>query len=143
MAFDPLAPYRRTPLPPEATTTRPKEPEGYVAFGGKDRVERLRIRRAMAPTRSPRYLHLQDMAYDGKFGTNCVLVYEFMMVQVRGKNLQGMIVAIENGTVDFIQEYDPDLWPKPADDAPFIESIEVIMPSDDDESEKMDDVKPH
>ncbi len=55
MAFDPLAPYRRTPLPPEATTTRPKEPEGYVAFGGKDRVERLRIRRAMAPTRSPRY----------------------------------------------------------------------------------------
>jgi hypothetical protein len=136
MAFDPLAPYRRKPLAPE-TTTEPKEPEGYVAFGGKDRVERLRIRRAMAPTRSPRYLHLQDMAYDGKFGTNFALVFEFMTVLVRGKNLQGMIAAIENGTVDFIQEYDPDLWPKPADDEAFIESIKIVINGDGADAEKM------
>ena len=61
MTIDPLAPYRKKPLTVE-TTIEPKEPEGYVAFGGKDRVERRRIRRVMAPTRSPRYLHLQDMA---------------------------------------------------------------------------------
>ena len=41
-----------------------------------------------------------------------------------------MITVIENSTVDYIQEYDPDLWAKPADDAPFIESIEVVMPGD-------------
>ena len=142
MAFDPLAPYRRKPLVPE-TTPAPKETEGYVAFGGKDRVERLRIRRVMAPTRSPRYLHLQDMAYDGNFGTNFALMFEFMIVLVRGKNLQGMITAIESGTADFIQQYDPELWPKPADDAPFIESIEVVIPGDGGESEKLNDVKPH
>jgi hypothetical protein len=142
MTFDSLAPYRKKPLLPE-TTTEPKEPEGYIAFGGKDRVERLRIRRVMAPTRSPRYLHLQDMAYDGNFGTNFALMFEFMIVLVRGKNLQGMITAIESGTADFIQQYDPDLWPKPADDAPFIESIEVILPGGGGESEKLSDVKPH
>ena len=141
MAHDPLAAFRRKPLSTEATTTEPKEPEGYVAFGGKDRVERLRIRRAMAPTRSPRYLHLQDMAYDGKLGTNFALVFEFMVVLVRGKNLQGMIAAIENGTVDFIQEYDPDLWPKPADDAPFIESIEVVINGESAESEQIGEAK--
>jgi hypothetical protein len=46
-------------------------------------------------------------------------------------------------TVNFIQKYDPDLWVKAADDAPFIESIEVFMPGDGDESEKMSNVKPH
>jgi hypothetical protein len=45
--------------------------------------------------------------------------------------------------VDFIQKYDPDLWARPADDAPFIESIEVVMPGDGDESKKMSNVKPH
>jgi hypothetical protein len=143
MSFDPLAPYRRKPLVTEPTITGPKEPEGYIAVGGKDRVERLRIRRVMAPTRSPRYLHLQDMAYDGNFGTNFALMFEFMIVLVRGKNLQGVLTAIESGTADFIQQYDPDLWPKPADDAPFIESIEVIIPGDGGESEKQTDVKPH
>ncbi len=54
-----------------------------------------------------------------------------------------LITAIESGTADFIQQYDPDLWPKPADDAPFIESIEVVIPGDGGESEKSSDAKPH
>jgi hypothetical protein len=54
-----------------------------------------------------------------------------------------MITAIESGTADFIQQFDADLWPKPADDAPFIESIEVVIPGDGGESEKLSDVKPH
>jgi hypothetical protein len=70
-------------------------------------------------------------------------MFEFMIVLVRGKNLQGVITAIESGTADFIQQYDPGLWPKPADDAPFIESIEVVMSGGGDESEKISDVKPH
>jgi hypothetical protein len=52
-----------------------------------------------------------------------------------------MIAAIENGTVDFIQEYDPDLWPKPADDAPFIESIEVVINGESAESEQIGEAK--
>jgi hypothetical protein len=117
---DPLAAFRQKP-------GGKREPETYAAFGGKDRVERLRIRRAMNMTRSPRYLHLHDIGYDGPFGKTFTLYYDHMVVMVRGKNLQTVVLALENGTADFIQEYHPDLWEKPADGEPIIESIEVVV----------------
>ena len=131
---DPLAQFRRTPVAPggaAAATSgpaKPKDPEAYVAFSTKDKVSRLRIRRAMAPTRSPGYPYLLDVVYDGSYGTNFVLVFTFLMVLVRGKNLQSLVFALENGMADFIQEFDPDRWAKPTDDsAAFIESIEVVV----------------
>ena len=139
---DILAQYRRKPLENAGVALKPKETEKYAAFDAKDRVERLRIRRAMAPTRSPRYLHLQDMAYDGDYGTNFVLDFDFMLVLVRGKNLQSVVSAIENSTADFIQEYHPELWPKPADGEPIIESIEVVMRASGEDAEKPA-AKPH
>ena len=125
---DPLAQYRRTPAAPGGTQARPRETDEYVAFDGKDKVSRLRIRRAMAPTRSPGYAYLMDVVYDGGYGTNFVLVYTFLMVLVRGKNLQALIYALENGMADFIQEFDSERWAKPADaNAAFIESIEIVV----------------
>jgi hypothetical protein len=127
---DPLAPYRRKPATPGEVTgsKQDKEPEGYLAFDAKDKVERLRIRRANAPTRSPGYAYLLDIAYDGSYGTNFALVYTFLLVLVRGRNLQGLITALENGMADFIQEFDADRWAKPTDPkAAFIESVEVVV----------------
>jgi len=125
---DPLAQFRRTPATPSAATpSPPKGADGYVAFATKDKLSRLRIRRAMAPTRSPGYPYLLDVIYDGTYGTNFVLVFTFLMVLVRGKNLQTLVFAIESGMAEYIQEFDPDKWAKPADDsAAFIESIEVV-----------------
>jgi hypothetical protein len=126
---DPLAQFRKTPVVSGgAGPSKPKESDEYLAFGAKDKVSRLRIRRAMAPTRSPGYAYLLDVVYDGSFGTNFVLVYTFLMVLVRGKNLQTLVFALENGNVDFIQEFDPDRWGKPKNEtAAFIESIEVVV----------------
>jgi hypothetical protein len=128
---DPLAQFRKTPPgagAPAMTSTPPKEREGYVAFGTKDKVSRLRIRRAMAPTRSPGYAYLLDVVYDGNYGTNFVLVFTFLMVLVRGKNLQQLVFALESGMADFVQEFDADHWAKPTDEtAAFIESIEVVV----------------
>jgi hypothetical protein len=127
---DPLEKFRKAPIEPKqgADTTPPKEPSEYIAFDAKDNAQRLRIRRANAPTRSPAYTYLLDIAYDGTYGTNFVLVYTFMMVLVRGRNLQALITALELGTIDYIQEFDPDVWDKPANDnAAFIESIEVVV----------------
>src|SRR5436190_184151 len=81
---DPLAHFRKKPGPGGEARPTAQEPDEYVAFGAKDKVERLRIRRAFAPTRSPGYAYLLDIAYDGPFGTNFVLVYTFLMVMVRG-----------------------------------------------------------
>lgn len=143
---DPLAQFRKRPGGVAAPPTG-EGPEGYAAFGAKDKVERLKIRRASAPTRSPGYAYLLDIAYDGPFGTNFVLVYTFMMVMVRGCNLQPVILALETRTADFIQEFDPDQWEKPKDDKiPFIESIEVVMQENGEsvaEAEKVGATKPH
>jgi hypothetical protein len=125
---DPLAQHRRNPVSPTAAETPPKDVNEYVAFEARDRVDRLKIRRANDPTRSPGYSYLLDVVYDGEFGTNFVLVYTYMMVLVRGKNLQPVITALEMSTANFIQEFDPDKWKKPADaKAPVIESIEVVV----------------
>lgn len=124
---DPLSQFRKTPAATGGGGPAAPKDE-YVAFGAKDKVSRLRIRRAMAPTRSPTYNYLLDVVYDGSYGTNFVLVYTFLMVLVRGQNLQAVVSAIEMGMGDFIQEFDPDKWPKPADAAaPFIQSIEVVV----------------
>src|SRR6266853_6262648 len=125
---DPLAQFRKKPPGPGSEATPPQTPEGYVAFDAKDKVDRLKIRRPNDPTRSPGYAYLLDVVYDGEYGTNFVLVYTFLMVMVRGRNLQNIIMALEMGTADFIQEFDPERWQKPTDEkAPFIESIEVVV----------------
>jgi hypothetical protein len=128
MADDPLAQYRRTAAAPAPAkgAMQPAATDEYIAFGTKDKVFRLRIRSAMAPVHSPGYNILLNITYDGDYGTNFVLLYSVLMVLVRGKNLQKMVFAIENGMADFIQEFDPDRWQKPKDaNAAFIESIEV------------------
>jgi hypothetical protein len=125
---DPLAQFRKKPVGPASGTKTPKDPGEYVAFDAKDKVDRLKIRRTNDPTRSPGYAYLLDVVYDGEYGTNFVLVYTFLMVLVRGKNLQNLVMALEMGTADFMQEFDADRWQKPADEkAPFIESIEVVV----------------
>ncbi|HEY3862534.1 MAG TPA: hypothetical protein VGO59_11655 [Verrucomicrobiae bacterium] len=125
---DPLAAFRKKPAGATAETPPPKAPDGYIAFDAKDSVQRLKIRRANNPTRAPGYAHLLEVVYDGTFGTNFVLVYTFLMVMVRGRNLQPVIMALEMSNADFIQEFDPDKWEKPKDEkAPFIESIEIVV----------------
>ena len=100
----------------------------YCAFLAKDRVERLKIKRANSPTHAPGYAYLLDIIYDGNFGTDFVLVYTILGVKVTGRNLQPVIMALLAGTADYIQEFDRAKWPKPLDaKAPVIESIEVVV----------------
>jgi hypothetical protein len=127
MSADPLAQFRKTPLVP-ASGPKTKEPEEYTAFAAKDKVLYLEIRRANDPARSPRYAWLLDVSFDDLGGTNFVIAYSFMLVLVRGSNLQEVIFAIQNGNAFFIQEFDPDRWAKPKNEkAPFIKSIEIHM----------------
>ena len=126
MANDPLSQFRKTPVASNGGMVPPTEADEYVAFGTKDKVHRMRIRSTPTLMHSPGYNLLLDVVSDGQYGTNFVLVYTVLMVMVRGKNLQKMVFAIENGMADFIQAFDPERWEKPKDDtAAFIESIEV------------------
>ena len=131
MSGDPLAQYRKKPVTAPGETPPPKVPDDYVAFDAKDQVDRLKIRRAGDVTHSPGYMHLLDVVYDGEFGTFCNLVFTFLVVYVRGRNLQPVITALEMNNAEYIQEFDSSRWPMPKDDkAPFIESIKVIGKDD-------------
>jgi hypothetical protein len=126
MAHDPLAPYRKTPVPPTGGAVPPTGPEEYSAFGTKDRVRRLRIRSTAAPVNAPGYNILLNVISDGEQCTHFILVYSVLIVRVQGRNLQKLVYAIENEMADYIQEFDPDRWGKPKDETvAFIESIEV------------------
>jgi len=125
---DPLAKYRSKAASPPVSFEMPEGPEVYAAFATKDRVERLKIKGANQPTRAPGYNNLMEIIYDGSIGTNFVLSFSWLMVLVRGKNLQPVIMALLASTADYIQEFDPDLWDKPTDEKkPFIESIEIVV----------------
>ena len=125
---DPLAQYRKKPVGNVTEPAPPKGPEEYAAFDAKDKLDRLSIRKADRQARTPAYGYLLDIAHDEP-GTSFMLYYSFMlMVLVVGRNLKPVIMAIQMGTAEFIQEYDPARWPKPKDEkAPFIESIEFIV----------------
>jgi len=113
--YDPLSAYRKTPPAPAGVMTPPQVGAEYIAYGTKDKVRRLRIRPATASTHSPGYNLLLDISYDGDHGTNIMLVFTVMMVMVQGKNLQKLVFALENDMAEYIQEFDPDKWARPAD----------------------------
>lgn len=125
---DLLAQYRKKP-PGSVAEPTTKGRDEYAAFVAKDKVERLSIRQANSQARSPSYGYLLDIAHDGSYGTNFVLYYSFMMVVVvEGRNLQPVIMALQMGTAEFIQEFDADRWQKPKDEtAPLIESIKIVV----------------
>jgi hypothetical protein len=126
MKHDPLSQYRKVPSAHKGGMVPPPEVDVYAAFGTKDKVHRLRIRSNPTLEHSPGYNLLLDVVSDGLYGTNFVLVYTVLLVMVRGRNLQKMVFAIQNGMADFIQQFDPERWQKPTDaDAPLIESIEI------------------
>jgi hypothetical protein len=132
---DPLAQFRRKPPVAAGTaagttgqTPPPKGPDGYAAFDTKDRVARLKIFKKNHPTHTPGYHYLLDVVYSGQNVTQIVLVFTFLMVFIKGKNLQPIVSALELGTADFIREFDPVKWPKPDDlQAPLIEEIKVAV----------------
>jgi hypothetical protein len=122
MEHDTFAQWRKKPA---AAAAPPPEPEKYVAFETKDKVLRLRVRTADDSVHAPDYNLLPNILSDRQ-GTHFILEFTTLTVMVRGRNLQTIIFAIENGLADFIQEFDYNRWPEPTDAAaPFIESIEV------------------
>ena len=130
MTNDPFAQFRKSPRAPGP----PEPPEGpveYQAFSAKNKVRRLRIHDGPDSTSSPGYNILVNVWSNGKLGTSIVLVYTIMTVFVQGKNLQKLVLALEDDMASYIQPFDPERWPAPNEEnAAFIESIVVKVGGD-------------
>ena len=129
--MDPLSQFRKQPNPAIATPAIAGEAEPYVAFATKDRAARLRVRCTNEPSHAPVYNCLLDVVCDDTTWTNFSLVFTFGVVLVRGENLAPVVLAIELGAADFIQEFDESRWQRPTDrNATVITAIQVMMQGD-------------
>lgn len=96
-------------------------------------VDRPRVRLKIRPVsfaweRLPNRLLLRLMENKNN-GTDIVLVYSFLGVTIKGRNLQPVAEAIENERCLFTQEFDPARHDKVTDkSAPYIEKITIHAP---------------
>ena len=130
---DPLARFQREQLAHAISDKEEKSIKEnlqyYQAFTfieKTDKSHRLQIRSAMGSTHAPAYNYLLDVCYDGFHGTEVVLIYSFMQVKIKGKNLQSLTAAIEKHECATIQDYDAHFFTAPKADEAVIELIEVL-----------------
>ena len=141
MTNDPLAAYRRRSVdasfnpqavpPQQAVQQAASGLKPYKAFEIRERTaERLEIRRVLGETHAPSYRYLMDVAFNGQYGTELLLVYSFLIVKIKGKNLQPVTYAILEGRCSCIQDFHPNEFAPPQGNEPVIESIEFPTESE-------------
>jgi hypothetical protein len=114
------------PSAPRETAVSGKE--AYEAFKAVDREpKRLHIRPVIQPWVWATYSYLQYIAEDNGRGTRVNLVFGFLVVVVKGRNLGRMISAINSENCEFIEEFDALRHAPPGPDDAVIQSIQYHM----------------
>ena|ERR1700734_1544777 len=117
-------------LPIERSAERSGRPApestAYVAFELRDGAARIEIECAASPSRFPAYSYLLDVIYDRFHQSAFSLVYSFMVVNVRGANLEPVVHAVNFGQCELIREFDPRRHDRPDQTEPLIEAIEIV-----------------
>jgi hypothetical protein len=117
---NPLDRYRKSP-----EEKQPEEDKLYTAYGVvSPQPRRLSIRRVKEAHRAPGYGYLIDAMWDGDKGREIALIYSHAVVMVKGRNLYDLAQQLVMEKIGWIQEFDPQRWPKPDPDQPVIDSIE-------------------
>jgi hypothetical protein len=118
-----------------ATTGNHTGKKPYEAFDNSGKPSSYtEIRCIMQPSQSPQSRFFMATVFSTDFDEAFTLLYSFMAVEIRGKNLAPVRRAVQNGRCEFIQEYHENEFDKPGKDAPVIESIKFIT------GEKLDDI---
>jgi hypothetical protein len=108
-------------------TKKKTELPEYQAFDAKDRTKIIRIRRTNGTHHAPANTYLLDVVSDGGKNQEIAIIYSFMVVKIRGRNLHRLQLVIEKRECDFIQNYDPLVFAPPEPDEAVIYDIEVIV----------------
>jgi hypothetical protein len=118
---DPLAQYRKEPPKPK-TGKRPYEP-----YDKRGRITPYtEILCITQPSQSPQSRFFLAAVFSADFEDAFTLIYSFMAVEIKGKNLKEVRQAIQSGVCGFIQEYDENEFLPPAKNDPVIESVKFI-----------------
>src|SRR5579884_2654788 len=84
------------------------------------------IRCAAQPSQSPQSRFFLAAVFNSDSDEAFTLLYSFMAVEIRGKNLKEVRRAIQDGRCEFIQEYHKSEFLPPGKDDPIIESVRFI-----------------
>lgn len=101
----------------------------YKAFHAmnKQRQGRIEIRQFINMTYTPYYFHLLDINKNGFYGTELVLVFTFMIVEIKGINLRPVFDALKAGHCEYIQDFNENVFLTPEPKEPFIEWIRLLL----------------
>jgi hypothetical protein len=127
---DPLAQFREgqpsaRPVQRSAAASSGKRP--YEAYDKKGRpCPYTEILCIAQPSQSPQSRFFLAAVFSADFDEAFTLLYSFMAVEVRGRNLREVRQAIQQSRCEFIQEYHENEFLPPGKDAPVIESIRFI-----------------
>lgn len=94
----------------------------------------MEIRCVMQPSQSPQSRFFMAAVFSADYDETVTLIYSFMAVEIRGRNLKEVRRAIQNNRCEFIQEYHEREFLPPGKNEPVIESIKFIT------GEKLDDI---
>ena len=135
---DSLSRFRRNETQAQAASHPTASNTGkrpYEAYDASNKLfPYLEIRCILQPSQSPQSRFFMAAIFSADFDEIFTLIYSFMAVEVRGRNLREVRRAIQKGRCEFIQEYHENEFQKPGKDAPVIESIKFIT------GEKLDDI---
>jgi hypothetical protein len=115
------------PAKPEPQETGSGELSQYLASDAKDRSKYLQIRTARGIHRAPAYAYLLDVIHDGERGTEIALLFSFMMVEIRGRNLQETAISLLRRECAFIEEFNHKAFILPKPTEAIIESIDITV----------------
>lgn len=138
MSDSPLSKYCRASAAKGSDNTKSQEgsrKRAYVAYDATDKLSSfLEIRCLTQPSQAPQSRFLMAVVFSADYDEAISLIYSFMAVEIKGKNLKEVRRAIQNGRCEFIQEYHENDFANPAKNDPVITSIKFIA------GEKLDDI---
>lgn len=92
------------------------------------------IRCIMQPSQSLQGRFLTAVIFSADFDNAFTLLYSFIAVEVKGRNLREVRRAIQSGRCEFIQEYHENEFQEANKTTPIIETIKFIT------GERLDDI---
>jgi hypothetical protein len=126
---DPLAQFRRgqSDAGPATQNKKTGGKRPYEAYDKKGKAcPYTEILCVSQPSQSPQSRFFLAAVFSADFDDAFTLLYSFMAVEVKGKNLKEVRQAIQNGRCEFIQEYHENEFLPPGKSEPVIESIRFI-----------------
>ena len=106
------------------TGTGKKPYEAFDSIGKPSPYTEIRC--VLQPSQSPQSRFFLAAVFSADYDDALTLIYSFMAVEIRGRNLREVRQAIQNGRCEFIQEYDENKFHPPGKSEPVIESIRFI-----------------